>query len=576
MKRYFKYIKQYWYCFALGPICMVLESCGEFILPYISANIINIGAANKDIPYIIENGLHMAIISIFMLVFGVLGANFGIRGASRLAADIRLVTFKKIQKFSFANVDDFSTGSLITRITNDVSQVQNFTQTLLRGLFRSPVMIIGAIIMSFALEPKIAWIIFAILPVLAMVIAVIMVVSAPRYTKMQQQIDLLNTNVNETVTNQKVIKSFAREEYEINKFQKVNENLVTKSTQALKTMLLMQPLSTLIINVATIVVVWFAGNRIIVGGMEIGTLTALVTYLTQILTALNFLANIILQGTRAAASNKRIVEVLDAKIDLSDDEAACKEKVITKGSIRFENVSFKYYKKNKENVLSNINLDIKSGELVGIIGSSGSGKTTLVSLIPRLYDADEGNIYVDDVNVKDLSLFHLRESVAMVLQKNTLFSGTIVENLMWGNENATEEELIEACKIAQAHGFVSSFKEGYETELEQGGANLSGGQRQRLCIARALLKKPQIIILDDSTSAVDTATDASIRHAFREKLPGVTKLIIAQRINSVIDADKIVVIDNGKIVSVGKHADLIDSCKEYQEIYYSQKDSKEA
>ena len=240
MKRYFKYIKQYWYCFALGPICMVLESCGEFILPYISANIINIGAANKDIPYIIENGLHMAIISIFMLVFGVLGANFGIRGASRLAADIRLVTFKKIQKFSFANVDDFSTGSLITRITNDVSQVQNFTQTLLRGLFRSPVMIIGAIIMSFALEPKIAWIIFAILPVLAMVIAVIMVVSAPRYTKMQQQIDLLNTNVNETVTNQKVIKSFAREEYEINKFQKVNENLVTKSTQALKTMLLMK------------------------------------------------------------------------------------------------------------------------------------------------------------------------------------------------------------------------------------------------------------------------------------------------------------------------------------------------
>lgn len=576
MKRYFKYIKKYWYCFVLGPLCMVLEACGEFILPYISANIINIGAANKDIPYIIENGLYMAVISIFMLIFGVLGANFGIRGASKLAADIRLTTFKKIQKFSFANVDDFSTGSLITRITNDVSQVQNFIQTLLRGLFRSPVMIVGAIIMSFALEPKIAWIIFTILPVLAMVIAVIMVVSAPRYTKMQEQIDLLNTSVNETVTNQKVIKSFAREEYEINKFQQVNENLVTKSTDALKMMLLMQPLSTLIINVATIIVVWFAGNRIIVGGMEIGTLTALVTYLTQILTSLNFMANIILQGTRASASNKRIVEVLEAKLDLSDDGAACKDKVITKGSIRFENVSFKYYKKNKENVLSNINLDIKSGELVGIIGSSGSGKTTLVSLIPRLYDVDEGNIYVDGVNVKDLSLFHLRESVAMVLQKNTLFSGTIAENLMWGNENATEEELIEACKVAQAHGFVSSFKEGYETELEQGGANLSGGQRQRLCIARALLKKPQIIILDDSTSAVDTATDASIRRAFREKLPGVTKLIIAQRINSVIDADKIVVIDNGKIVSVGKHADLIDSCKEYQEIYYSQKDSKEA
>ena len=349
-----------------------------------------------------------------------------------------------------------------------------------------------------------------------------------------------------------------------------------KSIKALKTMILMQPLSAFIINVATVVVVWFAGNRIIAGTMEIGTLTALITYLTQILTALNFLANIILSGTRASASNKRIMEVLNAKIDLQDETANCKEKVLTKGSIRFEHVSFKYYKKNKEQVLSNINLDIKSGELVGIIGSSGSGKTTLVSLIPRLYDVDEGAIYVDDVNVKELSLFHLRESVAMVLQKNTLFSGTIAENLRWGNEDATDEELVEACKIAQADGFVSSFKEGYETELEQGGANLSGGQRQRLCIARALLKKPQIIILDDSTSAVDTATDASIRKAFREKLPGVTKLIIAQRINSVIDADKIIVIDNGTIVGMGKHEDLLASCKEYQEIYYSQKDGKEA
>lgn len=576
MKYYLNYIKRYWYCFVFGPICMVLEACGEFILPYMSANIINVGAANRDIPYIIENGIHMALISVLMLIFGVLGANFGIRGASMLAADIRLVTFKTIQKFSFSNVDDFSTGSLITRITNDVSQVQNFTQTLLRGLFRSPVMVIGAIVMSFALEPKIAWIIFAIMPVLAIIIAVIMVISAPRYTIMQQQIDNLNTNVKETVTNQKVIKSFVREEYEIQKFSAVNETLMEKSIKALKTMILMQPLSAFIINVATVVVVWFAGNRIIAGTMEIGTLTALITYLTQILTALNFLANIILSGTRASASNKRIMEVLNAKIDLQDETANCKEKVLTKGSIRFEHVSFKYYKKNKEQVLSNINLDIKSGELVGIIGSSGSGKTTLVSLIPRLYDVDEGAIYVDDVNVKELSLFHLRESVAMVLQKNTLFSGTIAENLRWGNEDATDEELVEACKIAQADGFVSSFKEGYETELEQGGANLSGGQRQRLCIARALLKKPQIIILDDSTSAVDTATDASIRKAFREKLPGVTKLIIAQRINSVIDADKIIVIDNGTIVGMGKHEDLLASCKEYQEIYYSQKDGKEA
>lgn len=576
MKRYLKYIKNYWYYFVFGPICMVLEACGEFILPYISANIINVGAAGKDISYIMENGLHMVLISALMLVFGVLGAYFGIHGASRLAADIRLETFKKIQKFSFSNIDDFSTGSLITRITNDVSQVQNFTQTLLRGLFRSPVMIVGAIVMSFTLEPKIAWIILAIIPILGIIIAVIMTVSAPRYTKMQEQIDSLNTKVKETVTNQKVIKSFVREDYEIDRFQSVNDSLVLKSTNALKMMILMQPLSALIVNVATVLVVWFAGKRIMVGTMEIGNLTALITYLTQTLTALNFLANIILLGTRAAASNRRIARVLDADIDLRDDSAKCKDKPISGGSIRFENVSFKYYKGNKDYVLKNIDFSIKSGELVGIIGSSGAGKTTLVSLIPRLYDADEGSVYVDNVNVKDLSLFSLRDSVAMVLQKNTLFSGTIAENLRWGNEDAADEELVEACDIAAAHSFVIGFKEGYETELEQGGANLSGGQRQRLCIARAILKKPKIIILDDSTSAVDTATDASIRKAFREKLKGVTKVIIAQRINSVIDADKIIVMDNGTIVGVGSHDELIDTCREYQEIYYSQKDSKEA
>lgn len=571
MKRYISCIKKYWYHFVFGPVFMVFEACGEFILPYISANMINVGAAGRNIPYIVKNGIYMAVISILMLICGVLGAYFGILGASKLAADIRRMTFGKIQKFSFANVDDFSTGSLITRITNDVSQVQNFIQTLLRGLFRSPVMIIGAIIMSFALEPKIAWIILAIIPVLAIVIAMIMAVSAPRYTRMQQQIDHLNTNVNETITNEKVIKSFVREEFQIRKFEEVNDNLVLKSTSALKTMLLMQPLSAFIINLATLLVVWFVGKRVMLGDMEIGTLTALVTYLTQILTALNFLANIILVGTRASASNKRIIEVLDAKIDLNDDHAKCKDKVIKKGSIRFEHVSFRYYKKNKEKVLNNINLNIESGELVGIIGSSGCGKTTLVSMIPRLYDPDEGAVYVDGVNVKDLSLFHLRESVAMVLQKNTLFSGTIAENLRWGNEDATQEELTDACKIAQADSFATSFQDRYETELEQGGSNLSGGQRQRLCIARALLKKPCILILDDSTSAVDTATDASIRKAFREKLTGVTKLIIAQRINSVIDADKIIVIDKGTIVGVGKHDELMESCKEYQEIYDSQK-----
>ena len=319
----------------------------------------------------------MVIISIFMLIFGVLGANFGIHGASRLAADIRLDTFRKIQSFSFADVDRFSTGSLITRITNDVSQVQNFIQSLMRGMFRSPVMIIGAVVMSFTLEEKIAWLIFIIMPVLVVFIGVIMVISAPRYTRMQQQIDSLNNSVNETVTNQKVIKSFVREDYEIQRFQKVNEELVKKSTRALKMMLLMQPISSLIINVATVLVVWAAGNRIMIGQMEIGNLTALITYLTQTLTALNFMANIILAGTRASASNRRIVEVLDAKVNLSDEDAKEKEKSIQNGKIRFEQVFFKHNQNNREPVLRNVNLEIESGELVGIIGSSGSGKYSI-------------------------------------------------------------------------------------------------------------------------------------------------------------------------------------------------------
>ena len=575
MKQYLTYIKKVWYYFIFGPLFMILEACGEFILPYLSANIINIGAAGRDIPYIIQNGLMMAAISLCMMILGVLGVNFGIRGASQLAADIRLATFKKIQTFSISNIDEFSTGSLITRMTNDISQIQNFTQMFLRGLFRCPVMIIGAIAMSFVLKPEIGWIIFAILPILAVVIVVIMTVSAPRYTRMQQQIDQLNTKVKETVTNQKVIKSFVRETDEIRHFEKVNGLLFEKSIRALKIMLLMQPLSAVIVNGATLAVVWMAGGQIMVGKMEIGNLTALITYLTQVLTALNFLANIILLGTRAAASNKRIIEVLEAPVLLNDDKAGGKNRTITEGNIHFEKVSFRYCSQRKEKVLENITLEIGAGELVGIIGSSGCGKSTLVSLIPRLYDVAEGAVYVDHINVKELSLAHLREAVAMVLQKNTLFCGTIAENLRWGREDATLEELHEVCKIAQADGFISSFPQGYETRLEQGGVNLSGGQRQRLCIARALLKTPKILILDDSTSAVDTATDAAIRKALKDRLPGVTRLIIAQRIDSVIDADKIVVMDSGRIVGLGRHRELMDSCKEYREIYFSQKEEKD-
>lgn len=576
MKRYLPYVKKYWYSFLLGPFFMVLEACGEFVLPYINANIINIGAANGDIEYILRHGLLMLVLALCMMGTGVLGANFAIRGASRLAADIRSEVFTKIQTFSFSNIDDFTTGSLITRITNDITQIQNFAQTLLRGMFRSPIMLIGALIMSFSLNPALAKVILVVVPFLGLAIALIIYVASPRYNQMQKQLDLLNIDVRETITNERVIKSFVREDFHIKKFGKINADLVEKSISALKMMLLMMPISALAVNITTLAVVWFAGKQIMVGDMELGTLTAFITYLTQVLMALNFLANIILQGTRAAASHRRICEVLDADVDLNDDHVRDKDRKVQSGSVEFRNVTFRYFKNNREKVLDDVNLSIAPGELVGIIGSTGSGKTTLVSMISRLYDVDEGAVLVDGLDVREHSLYHLRESVAVVLQKNTLFSGTIAENLRWGNENATMEELRQAAAIAQADGFVMSFPDGYETELGQGGVNLSGGQKQRLCIARALLKKPRILVLDDSTSAVDTATDASIRRAFREKLPGVTKLIIAQRINSVMDADKIVVMDDGKIVGCGNHEELMQSCKAYQEIYWSQKDEKEA
>ena len=575
MKKYKSYIKKYWYCFLLGPLFMVIEACGEFILPFLNANIINIGAAKGDTAYILQNGIYMIIIALVMLITGILGANFAIRGSARLASELRKDTYKKIQKFSFSNIDSFTSGSLITRITNDVNQIQSFTESLLRGTFRSPVMLIGAVIMSFSLSISVSWIILAVVPMLAIIIIWLIVVSSPRYTKMQEQIDKVNININENVTNIRVIKSFVREDYEKNKFSNINDNLYTKSVNALKTMILLQPLLSTIINVAILIVIYISGKQIMVGNMEIGTLTAFITYLIQIMHSLNMLANIILQGTRARASDKRISEIFNTIETLNDDFVDDKNASIQNGSIEFKNVCFKYDDTNKNNILSNINLKINSGEFIGIIGSTGSGKTSLVSLIPRLYDISSGELFIDNKDIKTWSIHNLRESISMVLQNNTLFSGTIAENLRWGKSNATDKEIEDVAKIAEADSFIKSFPLGYETELGQGGVNLSGGQKQRICIARALLKNPKILILDDSTSAVDTATEASIRQAFRTKLPNITKIIIAQRINSIIDADKIVVMNEGKIVGIGSHQDLIETCKEYAEIYWSQKDKNQ-
>ena len=574
MLKYLKYIKRYLKYFLLGPLLMICEASGEFILPYINANIINIGAAEHNVPYILQNGLLMIIISILMLAFGVFGARVGIMGASYLARDLRGDVFAKIQKLSFSNIDEFSTGSLITRITNDITQIQSFTQMMLRMVFRIPVMLVGALIMSFVLNPSLARVVFAVVPVLGLAIFIIIKTASPRYTVMQKHLDSLNSNVGETVRNERVIKSFVREEYENKKFGTISETLMDKSISALKMMLLLHPVSALAVNGTTLIVVWLAGNQIVVGDMELGTLTAFITYLTQILNGLNMLAFIILQGSRAAASDKRIFEVLNAKVSLTDDKASQKERIVEKGEIEFKNVSFKYFENNSEYVLKDINLKIAGGETIGVIGSTGSGKTTLVSLIPRLYDASEGEVLIDGTNVKDFSLFNLREGIATVLQSNVLFSGTVRENMRWGAEDATEDEIRAAAQKACIDDYFSSLPQGYDTELGRGASNLSGGQKQRLCIARALLKKPKIIILDDSTSAVDTATEARIRKVFKEELSGVTKIIIAQRITSVIESDKIIVMDGGELKGFGCHKELMESCEEYREMYYSQKDDK--
>ncbi len=575
MKRYLPHVKKKWYCFVLAPMFMMLEACGEFILPYINANIINRGAATGDISYILSNGLLMAVLALFMLATGVLGAFFAVRGASNLAAGVRGDVFRKIQTFSFSDIDRFSTGSLITRITNDITQIQNFCQSCLRGMFRSPIMIVGALFMSFQLNRSLALIMVTVVALLGVTIAAIILTAAPRYTRMQKQLDALNTKLNETVVSMRVIKSFVREEHERKLFGAVNSELVKKSVSALKMMLLMQPASALAINVTTLLVVWVSGRQIMVGSMELGTLTAFITYLSQVLNGLDFIANLVLQGTRAAASHRRIAEVLDTTADIADAPDASPDRMLTGGSIEFRDVSFKYFKHSPAKVLDRVSLTIRSGELVGIVGSTGSGKTTLVSMIPRLYDPDAGKVLVDGTDVRHIALGVLRESVAVVLQKNTLFSGTIAENLRWGNPDATDEEIAHAAQLAQADEFIRAFPDGYDTEIGRGGSTLSGGQKQRLCIARALLKHPRVLILDDSTSAVDTKTDARIRRALREEMPGVTKIIIAQRIDSIADADKIIVLSEGRVVGCGRHEQLLASCPTYAQICDSQRDRKE-
>ena len=573
MKRYWKYIKPYLPAFICGPLLMIVEVIGEVLLPKFMANIINIGAANQDVPYIITMGIVMVVTALLMMAGGIGGAYFAAKAAISFAADIRKDTFEKVQKFSFANLDQYNTGSLVTRLTNDVTQVQNLINMALRMMLRAPGMLIGALIMAFMMNRELAAVILVVIPILVILIGIVIKTAFPRFTIMQKKLDTLNSTIQEMLTNVRVIKSFVRGDYEEEKFSRANEDLKKSSLSAFNVVILNMPIMMLMMNLTTLGVVWFGGKQILVGRMPVGDLTAFTTYIVQILMSLMMLTMVLLQSSRAMASLHRITEVLDARIDLTDENSAQKDKRVENGTVEFKDVSFRYYKENKEPVLSHINFKIDSGKILGIIGSTGSGKTTLVQMIPRLYDPDEGEVLVDGVNVKEYSLEHLREGVGMVLQKNVLFSGTIRENLMWGDENASEEEVEKAAAAAQA-GFVRDFTEGYETELGQGGVNVSGGQKQRLCIARALLKKPKILILDDSTSAVDTATEAKIRESFSGLLKETTKIIIAQRITSVMEADEILVLDEGEIVGKGTHEELLKTCEAYQEIYYSQMDKE--
>ena len=570
MKRYGKYIKPYLSAFILGPVMMIVEVIGEVMLPAMMADIINVGAANRDIGYIISKGLMMAAIAFVMMAGGIGGAYFAVKAAMHFGRDLRGDLFRKVQQFSFANIDGFSAGSLVTRLTNDITQMQNVIMMGLRMMLRAPGMLIGAVIMAFMMNASLAVIILIVAPALAIAIGTIIRIAFPRFELMQKKLDKLNSNIQEVLTNVRVIKSFVRGDYEEKRFAEANEELKKSSLDAFKVVIIQMPLMTFAMNVTIIAVVWFGGNQILNGTMQVGDLTAFTTYVTQILMSLMMLAMVLLQSSRAVASSKRISEALDTEIDLTDEAAAHKESVVREGKIEFRHVSFRYYKKNHEKALNDISFTIKPGQTVGIIGSTGSGKTTLVQMIPRLYDVDEGAVFVDGVNVKDYSLKNLREGVGMVLQKNVLFSGTIMENLMWGDENASRGEIERCAADAQASPFIETFTDGYETELGQGGVNVSGGQKQRLCIARALLKKPRILILDDSTSAVDTATEARIRESFTSTLRDATKIIIAQRITSVMGADVIAVLDEGRIVGLGTHEELLAGCEAYQEIYYSQ------
>ena len=548
---------------------MIGEVGMEVLIPYVMALIVDNGIrGDGGTAYTVKMGILMVVMACVSLAFGSLGAYLGAKASMGFSKNLRSTLFNKVQDFSFKNVDKFSTASLVTRLTTDVNMVQNSFMMLIKMAFRAPVMLIGALIMAVRVKPDLSMVFLVSVPILALSMVLIMTKAHPRFRIMLDRYDKMNSDVQENLIGIRAVKAFVREDYENKKFTNGADLVRKAQIAAEKIVILTQPIMQITMYATIVAVLWFGGNMVADGSMQIGELSTFITYINQILGSLMMVSMIFMMLVISRASINRIVEVIDENPDITDENASDRDGY--DGSIEFKNVTFSYNDTAEEAVLKNINLKINSGETIGIIGATGSAKTTLVSLIPRLYDVSEGEVLVGGANVKSYRLDKLRSSVSVVLQKNVLFSGTIKENLRWGDFEATDEQIIDACKAACADGFINDFPDGYDTDLGQGGVNVSGGQKQRLCIARALLKKPKIIILDDSTSAVDTATDASIRKAFREKLADTTTIIIAQRISSVKDADRIIVLEDGEIDGIGTHEELLATNAIYKEVYDSQ------
>jgi ATP-binding cassette, subfamily B, multidrug efflux pump len=552
----------------LTPVFVSVEVLIDVVIPLVMANLIDQGISAGRMDIIWQYGLLLALSCAVSLLFGALSGKNGAYASAGFAHNVRKDMYENVQRFSFFNIDRFSSASLITRMTTDVTNVQNAFQVIIRIAVRSPLMIIFSLIMSFHVNPKLAWIFLGTVPVLGGGLYLVISHVHPIFERVFRTYDKLNKIVQENLRGIRVVKSFVREDYETEKFGKISTSIYKDFSHAEQILAINTPLMQATMYASILLVSWFGAKLIVGGNMTTGELTSLITYASQILMSLMMLSMVFVMITISRASAERIVEVLDEKTDIAD--VAQPVMNVKDGSLTFRDVGFSYSKDPEHLCLRDINLCIPSGSVVGILGETGSGKSSLVQLIPRLYDVTLGSVEVGGVDVRRYDLTALRDSVAMVLQKNELFTGTIKENLRWGNEGATDEELIHACKLAQADEFIVQFPQGYDTQIEQGGANVSGGQKQRLCIARALLKKPRILILDDSTSAVDTATDAQIRNAFRKEIPHTTKLIIAQRVASVQDADMIVVLDGGRVAACGKHEELLQTSEIYHEVYESQ------